>query len=139
MLTIIVDVFNIEIEDGVPIMSCLLDVAFVEVHLEFWGVGGVDNLASLVLFYDVCILLGNLVWRSYLINDFQFGCNYQGVVYCDYGEASCQATWLITGGHFAADFVEDILWRTKWLAGIGWSRLTIWMWVKMEDLGDHRC
>ena len=61
MLTIIVDVFNMEIEDGVPMMRCLLDVAFVEVHLEFWGVGGVDNLASLVLFNEVCILLGNLV------------------------------------------------------------------------------
>lgn len=78
MLTIIVDVFNMEIEDGVPMMRCLLDVAFVEVHLEFWGVGGVDNLASLVLFNDVCILLGNLVWRSYLINDFQAAATTRG-------------------------------------------------------------
>ena len=51
MLTIIVHVFNMEIEDGVPMISCLLDMAFGG-HLEF-GVlnGGVDFfLASLVLF-----------------------------------------------------------------------------------------
>ena len=51
MLTIIVHVFNMEIEDGVPMISCLLDMAFGG-HLEF-GVlnGGVDFFfASLVLF-----------------------------------------------------------------------------------------
>ena len=66
MLTIIVHVFNMEIEDGVPMISCLLDMAFGG-HLEF-GVlnGGVDFFLPHWCFLMFTILSGNLVtWYSY--------------------------------------------------------------------------